>query len=136
LIRGGEEGFITKAYNRTDLKIRRRELRSNMPLPEISLWDKLKGRQMAGYKFRRQYSVEAFVMDFYSRELKLAIEIDGDSHFTEAGIAADRDRQAKLESFGICFLRFTNKEVLENLEGVVGRIMEWIGEMTSHKSSP
>jgi very-short-patch-repair endonuclease len=54
-----------------------------MPLAEIILWSRSKGRQLGGYKFRRQYSVEYFMIDFYCPELKLAIEVDGDSHYTE-----------------------------------------------------
>jgi very-short-patch-repair endonuclease len=53
-----------------------------MPLAEIILWGRLKGRQLDGYKFRRQSSVEDFIIDFYCPELKLAVEIDGESHYT------------------------------------------------------
>ncbi len=53
-----------------------------MPLAEIILCSRLKGRQVEGYKFRKQSSVEHFVLDFYGPELKLAVEIDGDSHYT------------------------------------------------------
>ena len=52
-----------------------------MPPAEIILWSRLKGRQLEGYKFRRQSGVEHFVLDFYGPELKLAVEIDGDSHY-------------------------------------------------------
>jgi hypothetical protein len=63
LARGGRRGFITKALNRTDQKLKRKALRSNMPLAEFILWGKLKGGQLDGYKFRRQYSVEDFIID-------------------------------------------------------------------------
>jgi len=98
-----------------------------MPPAEIILWSRLKGRQLEGYKFRRQYSVEHFVIDFYCPELKLAVEIDGDSHYTSPhpllgkegnkGRLSDIQRQIQIEAFGIQFLRFTNREVYENLEG-------------------
>ena len=52
-----------------------------MPLAEIILWERLKNRQLEGYKFRRQYNVQDFVIDFYCPELKLAVEIDGESHY-------------------------------------------------------
>jgi very-short-patch-repair endonuclease len=55
-----------------------------MPLAEIILWERLKNRQLEGYKFRRQYSVQDFVIDFYCPELKLAVEIDGESHYYTA----------------------------------------------------
>jgi very-short-patch-repair endonuclease len=124
-------GFITKAFNRTNQKIKRKTLRKNLPLAEIILWDRLKGRQLEGYKFRRQYSVEDFVIDFYCPELKLAVEVDGDSHYTEDALLSDRKRQIEIETFGIRFLRFTNREVYENLEGILLKIEERIKQITS-----
>lgn len=119
---------MTKAYNRTGLKSRRRELRKNMPLPEIILWSRLKGRGLNGYKFRRQYSVGRYIMDFYCPELKLAVEIDGDTHFSDGREEKDRARERLIESYGITFLRFTNIEVNENIEGVLGKIAERLPE--------
>jgi very-short-patch-repair endonuclease len=124
-------GFITKAFNRTNQKIKRKTLRKNLPLAEIILWDRLKGRQLEGYKFRRQYSVEDFVIDFYCPELKLAVEVDGDSHYTEDALLSDRKRQIEIETFGIRFLRFTNREIYENVEGILLKIEERIKQITS-----
>jgi very-short-patch-repair endonuclease len=90
-----------------------------MTKAEFIIWQKLKGKQIEGCKFRSQYSVGKFVVDFYCTELKLAIEIDGDSHFQEGAQEYDRERQAFIESVGIRFLRFTNDEVYKNLEGVL-----------------
>ena len=126
-MRRGSEGNMTKAYNRTDQRIKRKALRNNMPLPETILWTKLKGRQLGGHKFRRQYSVENFVIDFYCPEVKLAVEVDG----TEVMKSKDMERQSKIESFGIRFVRFTNKEILENIAGVLVKIMELINQLTS-----
>ena len=102
-----------------------------MPLPEVILWTKLKNKQLGGYKFRRQYSIECNVTDFYCPEVKLAIEIDGDSHFEGNAAVSDRERQARIESFGIRFVRFTNRDVCENIEGVLLEIMEIIQKITS-----
>jgi very-short-patch-repair endonuclease len=124
-------GFITTAFNRTNQKIKRKTLRKNLPLAEIILWDRLKGRQLSGYKFRRQYSVEDFVIDFYCPELKLAIEVDGDSHYREDALLSDKKRQIGIETFGIRFLRFTNREIYENVEGVLLKIQERIKQITS-----
>ena len=77
---------------------------------------------MLGYKFRRQYSVENFVVDFYCPAARLAIEIDGDSHFQKGSSARDESRQAAIESFGSHFFRFRNVEVFEHLEVVLGAI--------------
>jgi very-short-patch-repair endonuclease len=90
-----------------------------MPPSEILLWSKLRGRQLQGMKFRRQYSVGPYCVDFYCPEIRLAIELDGDSHFTDAAKGYDRERQRWIESFGIRFLRFTNTDLYENLDGVL-----------------
>ena len=95
-----------------------------MPRAEVILWSKLKDKGVKGYKFRRQYSVEGFVIDFYCPKIKLALEVDGDSHFTEEADTRDKERQAIIESFGITFLRFTNKEIYENVDGVLEKIFQ------------
>lgn len=115
---------MTKVFNKTDEKIKRKMLRKNMPQAEVILWSKLKDKGLDGYKFRRQYSVDQFVIDFYCPHLKMAIEIDGDSHFREGADIADKERQTIIESFGITFLRFTNKEIYENIEGVLEKIIQ------------
>jgi very-short-patch-repair endonuclease len=93
-----------------------------MPKAEVILWSKLKSKGLDGYKFRRQYSVGKFVVDFYCPRLKLAIEADGDSHFCEESEVLDKERQNFIESFGISFLRFTNREIYENLNEVLAKI--------------
>jgi len=93
-----------------------------MPKAEVLLWIQLKGKKMQGYKFRRQYGVGPYVLDFYCPELKLAIEIDGDSHFQAGAEEYDRDRQALIEKLGIRFLRFTNSDVYESLNGVLEKV--------------
>jgi very-short-patch-repair endonuclease len=93
---------------------------------EAIVWQKLRCKQLENCKFRNQYSVDRFVLDFYSPELKLAIEIDGDSHFQEGAAQYDEERQIFIESTGIIFLRFTNNEVYENLNGVLETIVEKI----------
>jgi very-short-patch-repair endonuclease len=102
-----------------------------MPLAEVILWNSLKRRQLESYKFRRQYSVENFVIDFYCPELKLAIEVDGDSHYIDIAEFSDQKRQSHIEFFGIQFLRFTNREVYENLEGVLSKIVNRIKQITT-----
>ncbi len=97
-------------------------LRGNMPEAEVILWSVLKGKAFGGYRFRRQYSVKQFVIDFYCPQFKLAIELDGDSHFIEGAEEYDRQRQILIEAYGITFLRFTNKDVRENLNGVLNKI--------------
>ena len=97
-----------------------------MPEPEKLLWAKLRDKELHGHKFRRQCSVDKFLLDFYCPQLKLAVEIDGDSHFAAGAGDCDRDRQQIIESYGISFLRFTNAEVMGNIDGVVLKIMEYL----------
>ncbi len=90
-----------------------------MPKAEIIMWSKLKQKQLLGYRFRRQYSVGSYVIDFYCPELKLAIEVDGTSHYKDRAEYYDRNRQESIEKLGIKFLRFNNAEVYQNLNGVL-----------------
>ena len=104
-----------------------------MPEAEIILWSKLKGKQIYGYKFRRQYSVGSYVIDFYCPKLKLAIEVDGMSHFQPGSEERDNERQKYIENYGIYFLRYINTDIYENLEGVIEQIGETIQEMEGDK---
>jgi very-short-patch-repair endonuclease len=113
---------MTEVFNRSQEGDNRRHLRSNMPSSEVILWAKLKGRQLAGCKFRRQYSVGSFVIDFYSPEVKLGIELDGDSHFQEGARAYDEKRTEFISSFGIRVLRFLNADIDASLDGVLEAI--------------
>ena len=117
---------MTKLYNKTSEKDKRQSLRNNMPPAEQLVWARLKGKQIENCKFRRQYSVGAFVIDFYTVEIKLAIEIDGDSHFTDGAEVADRERQSSIESSGIKFLRFTNRQVYKELDAVIDAISQMV----------
>jgi very-short-patch-repair endonuclease len=110
---------MTQYFNRLTEKETRRRLRGTMPPAEARLWSRLRARQVLGRKFRRQYSVGPFSLDFYCVEEKLAIELDGDSHFSPEARESDAQRQHFIESFGIRFLRFTNHEVYDNLDGVL-----------------
>lgn len=93
-----------------------------MPKSEMILWSRLKNRQMHGERFLRQYSVDQYILDFYCPRLKLAIEVDGESHFKTGAKEYDKIRQEYIETFGIQFLRVTNDDVCHNIEGVVQTI--------------
>ena len=110
---------MTEFFNRPTEKAMRRQLRKAMPKAEVLVWSRLRGKQLCGYKFRRQYSVGPYSIDFYCPAAKLAIELDGDSHFHPVEQRYDSQRQRYIESFGIRCLRFTNSEIYENLEGVL-----------------
>ena len=94
-----------------------------MPAPEIILWQYLRNRQINGHKFRRQVSIGKYIVDFYCPKLRLAIEIDGESHFENShAINRDKERQNIIQANDITFLRFTNTDVSENTEGVIEKI--------------
>ena len=87
-------------------------------------------------KFRRQRPFGVFIVDFYCPAMKLVIEVDGDSHFTEQGKAYDKERTLFLESLGLTVLRFTNCEVLDNLEGVDAGIRQHIPPCLAPRAFP
>ncbi|MDA1168987.1 MAG: endonuclease domain-containing protein [bacterium] len=107
----------------------RRNLRKIVPEPEQRLWYFLRNKRLLGYKFRRQQSFGRYVVDFYCAELHLAIEIDGDSHYTTDAESYDRERTKYLNVCGIQVLRYTNTEVMKNINGVVE-------DIASHLPSP
>jgi len=83
---------------------------------------------MLGYDFDRQKPIDNYIIDFFCDELKLAIEIDGDTHRDKTD--EDKTRQEKIEQYGIRFLRFTDLEVKKNIRNVLYTIMGWIEENT------
>ena len=87
-----------------------------MPSPEVYLWNRIKNKQVLNIKFRRQYSIGNYIVDFYSPELKLAIELDGNSHFTDEAIKNDIQRTKYIESIGIKIVRYFNNDILNNIE--------------------
>ena len=90
-----------------------------MTRAEILLWSKLKGKQLLGLKFRRQYGVDSYVVDFYCTEIKLAIEVDGDVHGYNSRVLYDKQRQKNIEALGIKVLRYTNNDIIKNIKGVL-----------------
>jgi very-short-patch-repair endonuclease len=117
---------MTRIYNRKKDQQKRRNLRKNMPKSEVLLWMKLKNHQMHGERFLRQYGVDQNILDFYCPNLKLAVEVDGDSHFIPGSEEKDKARQLHIEAFGVRFLRFTNTDVCENLDEVCRAILNEI----------
>lgn len=98
-----------------------RYLRHHLTPAEAKLWNALQKRQLAGLKFRCQHPVGRFIVDFYCPSCKLVIEVDGGVHTQQ--IAYDNARTEQLRSFGYHVLRFTNEEVLTNLQSVLARII-------------
>lgn len=112
-----------KFFNHKQQKLLRQQLRSNMPMSEKILWAKLRNQQL-GVKFRRQHGIGRYIVDFYCAECALVVELDGDSHYQGNAQAYDKIRDEFMRSLGLRVLRFTNRQVTENLDGVVLKISE------------
>jgi very-short-patch-repair endonuclease len=103
-------------------------LRKNATLAENILWKKLRDRNIFQVKFRRQHPVDIFIVDFYCHEIKLVIEIDGEIHESEQAKEYDSSRQSCLESLGLTVIRFTNHEVIFEMDLVLNRIHHYISK--------
>lgn len=110
----------SRPYWRAPAKMiaRAREPRQNMTPAERELWKHVRNRQLAGIHFCRQDPVECFVIDFVCARAKLAVEIDGDTHATQEEYDAERTRWLN-EHKGYRVIRFSNQDVLHNIEGVM-----------------
>jgi very-short-patch-repair endonuclease len=107
-----------------ELKAIARMLRRTMTLSEILLWNQLKQKRMLGYDFDRQKPIKNYVVDFFCKELSLAIEVDGYTHYYR--YMEDLKRQKELEELGVNFLRFDDLEVKRNISNVLKVIEDWI----------
>lgn len=111
-----------------DLKATARRLRKEATFPERLLWSKLRRKQL-GVRFLRQRPIGDFVVDFLCPDAALVIEIDGRSHIGQ--FEADMIRQQFLESQNLYVIRFTNDEVLQEIDAVVTRLVDWLEENSS-----
>jgi very-short-patch-repair endonuclease len=106
------------------LKERSRLLRKTMTDAEVVLWSKLRMKQLKGFQFFRQKPIGGYIADFFCMKAKLVIEIDGGQHFSEDTADYDRTRDERLKNLGLKVLRFTNTDVLKNIDGVVEIILD------------
>jgi very-short-patch-repair endonuclease len=113
---GAKKNIFKKAY----------DLRNNMIEAEELLWEELRNRNLFKERFKKQHPVDIFILDFYCHKYKLAIEIDGDIHLEKDIQEYDDGRTHDLEKLGIKVLRFTNKEVKEQRDKVIFKILEEI----------
>ena len=121
---GFDSGILP--YN-TNLTVLARENRKNPTAAERKIWNEvLRMKQFAGYKFLRQKPIDKYIVDFYCSELRLAIEIDGDSH--AENVEYDVERTKILNALGLTVIRYTNDEVLNNIEGVFADLVRRIEE--------
>jgi very-short-patch-repair endonuclease len=111
------------------LRDRAREMRTHMSLAEVRLWSHLRGDRLEGLRFRRQHPIGPYVADFFCPRRNLVVEVDGDSHFTPEQQRYDADRTNYFTELGLREIRFTNVDVLTNIEGVLGEIARVAGHV-------
>ena len=92
------------------------------------MWSALRNRKLDQHKFRRQFTLGPYVLDFYCPALRLAVEVDGGQHMEDEGLLRDKARTAFLQSKGVTVFRYTNLEVLHNLPGVVEALLAVVKE--------
>ena len=121
--KGGLRGFVDKT-----IQMYARKNRKNLSIPEKKIWYEILSRKQTGYKFLRQHPIAHYIPDFYCRELKLIIEIDGDSHSSQEEY--DNQRTSYFEFRNLKVLRFTNRDVLYNIKGVEEVLLQEISNLT------
>ena len=110
-----------------------RELRRNLTDGEKKLWRLLRNRQLVGVKFRRQFSIGSYILDFYSPEYMLGIEADGGQHYGDTIRQRDEIRTKELSKLGVKILRFSDRDILNNIDGVFEVIQE---TLTNKRGNP
>ena len=113
-----------RIHNNKSVKGLRKELRNNSTPAESALWEQLRAGRLDGTKWRRQYSIGKYIVDFYCPKARLCVELDGDVHFTMQGDLYDLERSEYINSLGISILRFENREIWDNPERVLLAIKE------------
>jgi very-short-patch-repair endonuclease len=109
-----------------------KELRQNMTPAEKILWQHLRAKRFKSLKFRRQQIIEGFIVDFYCHSLGLVIEVDGKIHDQQKDYDSERDKI--ITAKGLMILRFTNQQVIENIELVLKAITQKIEAMKANIS--
>ena len=110
---------------------RARELRRQMTDAERSIWRQLRNRESLETKFRRQVPFGPYILDFYCAQKQIAIELDGGQHFSAEGQAKDLKRDWFLASHGVKVIRYSDREVLLDLDGVIQHLWKVITELES-----
>ncbi|MBE0653682.1 MAG: DUF559 domain-containing protein [Bacteroidales bacterium] len=117
-------------FSRKDLKSFRSSLRNRSTSAEAELWEELKSKKLKGRKFRRQYSIGSYIVDFCCPSEKLIIELDGDPHGESQKIEKDEIRDNYLEGLGFIVLRFENRFVFQEPEYIKSEIRKVLNKRT------
>lgn len=113
-----------------------RKLRNHSTKSEIIFWLKIKGKEFYGYDFHRQKPIDNYIIDFYCNELLLGIEIDGYSHQFLEVFNKDTKKEKRLNELGITVLRFSDEQVLKDMENVIRALEAYIYEFEKHTPGP
>jgi very-short-patch-repair endonuclease len=120
----------TMFYGASPLIFRRAcELREKTTEAEKHLWQYLKGHQILNLRFKQQHPINHFIADFYCHKIKLIVEVDGDIHLSQFNKEYDQGRTFEFEKYGITVIRFTNTEVLNNINYVISTITNRCSEL-------
>ena len=132
VISDGKFGYMTSGDNFHFLEQKAKEMRDNMTEAETVLWEALKSKHI-GDKFRRQHIIGNFIADFVCLSKRLVIEVDGDYHTDDTQQGLDEGRAKELKQLGFEVIRFTNEEVLNNLDKVVHQITKKLCSLPNQK---
>jgi very-short-patch-repair endonuclease len=113
-----------------------RELRNNSTKSEIIFWLKIKGKAFYGYDFHRQKPIDNYILDFYCDALLLGIEIDGYSHQFLEVFNKDTKKEKRMNELGVTVLRFSDEQVLKDMENVIRALEDYIYEFEKHTPGP
>ena len=119
-LQGRGKGWGLSAERLAELHARAREMRRNPTEPELRLWRNLSGKRLGGFKFRRQEVMPPRIFDFFCPSARLVVEVDGHTHDPVTDAMADR----RLAERGYKVLRFTNEDVMSNMDGVIFAILQ------------
>lgn len=130
------KNIVMKIYYNPKLKELARQLRNNSTKSEIKLWMCLKGKQMYGYDFHRQKPIDEYIVDFFCNKLKLAIECDGYSHQIVEVWEKDNKKTKRLKELGIEVLRFSDEQILKDIDNVLRDIEDYIERFENQQTHP
>ena len=113
---------------------RARRLRRHQTDAERILWFRLRGRRLAGWKFKRQVPIDGFIVDFVCADAKVIVELDGSQHAVRT--RQDEERTKTLEAMGYLALRFWNNDVMSNPDGVLEEILNTLNQQSPEPPHP
>lgn len=126
---------MTFIYNKQDHTYLRKKLRNQSTPAEDKLWYYLRSQKL-GVRFRRQYGIGKYIVDFYVPSHRLVIELDGPIHLSREAREYDAERQRDIEALGINVIRFTNDRILCNIDSVIRDIRTALVNMRPIECAP